>query len=108
MLIARGLDPFKVLAKVWANACKLELHGDMDVSTTFNVGDLSPYVEDDIEFRDLKANPLKEREDDADQSLDQGSQPKHGKSLFTDHPYNQSCEGKQCNFDACLARSLLH
>jgi len=64
-LMARGDGPFKVLAKVGTNAYKLELPGDMAISSTFNVGDLSPFVEDDIDFRDLRANPFKGGEDDA-------------------------------------------
>ena len=36
-LMARRDGPFKVLAKVGANAYKLELPGDMAVSATFNV-----------------------------------------------------------------------
>lgn len=35
------------------------------ISPTFNVEDLSPYVEDD-ELADLRANPLHPGEDDAD------------------------------------------
>jgi len=31
----------------------------------------------------------------------------HGEWLFTDHHKDQLCEGKQCNFDACLWGSLL-
>jgi len=62
-LMARGDGPFKVLARVGANAYKLELPGDMAVSATFNVGDLSPYIEDEIDFVDLRANPLKGGED---------------------------------------------
>ena len=48
MLMARGDGSFKVLAKVGANAYKLELPWDMAMSATFNVGDLSPYVEDEV------------------------------------------------------------
>ena len=50
----RGDGPFKVLSKVGANAYKLELPGDMVVSATFNVGDLGPYVKDEIDFGDLR------------------------------------------------------
>jgi len=66
--MGRGDNSFKVLAKVGANAYKLELPGDMAISATFNIGDLSPYVEDDIDFGDLRVNPLKGGEDDADSS----------------------------------------
>jgi len=69
-LMAKGDGPFKVLAKVGVNAYKLELPRDVTVSATFNVGDLSPYVEDEIDFGGLRANPLKGGEDDVDQRLE--------------------------------------
>ena len=41
------------------NAYKIELLGDMQIYTTFNVGDLTPYLEDDEEQdEDLRTNPL--------------------------------------------------
>jgi len=39
----------------------------MAVSATFNVGDLSLYVEDEVDYGDLRENPFKVREDDTDQ-----------------------------------------
>ena len=56
----RGDGPLKVLSKVGANPYKLELPGDMVVSATFNVGDLSPYVKDEIDYRDLRVNLSKQ------------------------------------------------
>jgi len=44
----------RVLSKVGANAYKLDLTRDMAVLATFNMGDLSPYVEDDFNFGDLR------------------------------------------------------
>jgi len=44
---------FKVVAKVGANAEKMELSRDVTVSATFNVGGLSPYMEDAINYGDL-------------------------------------------------------
>jgi len=66
-LMAIGDGPFKVLAKVGTNACKLELPGDMAVSTTFNMRDLSLYVEDEVDYGDVRENSFKVREDDTDQ-----------------------------------------
>jgi len=65
--VARGDGPFKVLTKVGADAHKLEFPGDMVVLATFNVGELSPYVEPEIDYGDLTENPFKERGNDADQ-----------------------------------------
>ena len=63
--MVRGDDPFKVLAKVRANTYKLELPGDTTISYTFNTGDLSPSMEDEVDCGDLMVNPFKEGEDDA-------------------------------------------
>ena len=55
-LIARGDDPFKILQKVNDNAYKLELPRDMGVSLTFNVCDLTPYLDDEENGDDLRVN----------------------------------------------------
>ena len=57
-LIPRCDGPFKVLEKVNDNSYKLELSGDMGVSPTFNIGDLTPYLEDEDDGYgdDLRAN----------------------------------------------------
>jgi len=41
-LTSRGDDPYKIMQKVRDNAYKIELSGDMNISTTLNVGDLTP------------------------------------------------------------------
>ncbi|XP_071709110.1 uncharacterized protein [Rutidosis leptorrhynchoides] len=46
-LMPRAEGPFKVLEKVGDNAYKVEMPGDTAVSSTFNVGYLMPYLEDD-------------------------------------------------------------
>ena len=46
--MARGDGPFKVLGQNRDNTYKLELQGDMNLSATFNVCDLAPYVEDEF------------------------------------------------------------
>ena len=57
--MAKGDDPCKVIQKVRKNAYKIELLGDMHMSAIFNIGDLTPYVEDEYEHNeDLRANPL--------------------------------------------------
>lgn len=106
-LMARGDGPFKVLAKVGANAYKLELPGDMTVSATFNVGDLSPYIEDEIDFGDLRANPLKEGEDDAGQEPVQAPQPETVQNMHDSQQQSLFCEAVQFSLEATLGRSLL-
>jgi len=56
--------PFKVLEKVNDNTYKLELPRDMGVSSTFNVGDLTPYLEDKEDGDNLRANYIQEGEDE--------------------------------------------
>ena len=54
--------PWGVIEKVGSNAYKLQLPGDMAISTAFNIGDLSHHVEDTIEEpSDLRSNPSEER-----------------------------------------------
>jgi len=46
-IMARGNGPYKVVQKVRENAFKIKLPKDMHISATCNVGDLTPYLEDD-------------------------------------------------------------
>ncbi|XP_071924840.1 uncharacterized protein [Coffea arabica] len=46
-LLPRGDRPFQVMARINDNAYKLNLPGEYNVSATFNVSDLSPYLADD-------------------------------------------------------------
>jgi len=64
--MARSDGPFEVIEKVGSNAYKLQLLGDTAVPATFNIGDLSPYVEDTMKDpSNLRSNPSEEREVDA-------------------------------------------
>ena len=54
----RSDGPFKVPERVNDNAYKLELLVDMVVSSTFNVGVLTPYLEGEEERDDLRANHI--------------------------------------------------
>ncbi|GAV91578.1 hypothetical protein CFOL_v3_34971, partial [Cephalotus follicularis] len=55
-LSPRADGPFEVLERVGDNAYKIKLPGDYGVSDTFNIGDLSPFVEDEY-ISDLRSNP---------------------------------------------------
>ena len=61
--MARSDGPFEIIERVGNNAYKLQLPGDMAVSATFNVGDMSPYMEDSPSY--LRPNRLEEGEVDA-------------------------------------------
>jgi hypothetical protein len=62
-LLPRGDGPFQVLERINDNAYKLDLPGEYNVSTTFNVTDLSPFDVGD----DLRANPFQEEGNDGNQ-----------------------------------------
>ena len=67
-LAPRAEGPFEVLERVNDNAYKIDLPSEFgNVSATFNVGDLSPFLDDDV-FADLRANPNQPGEDDANSS----------------------------------------
>ena len=63
-LLPRGDGPFQVLERINDNAYKLDLPGEYNVSTTFNVSDLSPFGEGDE--LDLRTNPFQEEGNDKD------------------------------------------
>ena len=54
-LMPRADGPFRIIEKVNDNAYKVDLPGDYNVSATFNVKDLSPYLDDDDDS-DLRTN----------------------------------------------------
>ena len=51
----RADGPFRIIEKVNDNAYKVDLLGDYNVSATFNVKDLTPYLHDDDDS-DLRTN----------------------------------------------------
>ena len=57
--------PFQVIEGINDNAYKIDLASNYNVSTTFNVADLSPYDAGD----DSRSNPFEERGDDGNQEL---------------------------------------
>ena len=69
-LMPRADGPFKVLQRYGDNAYKIDLPGDYGVAATFNVGDLSPYLEDD-ELLELRSIPIEDREDETGVTLEE-------------------------------------
>ena len=59
----RGDGPFQVLERINDNAYKLYLPGEYNISSTFNVSDLSPFDVGD----DSRMNPFEERGNDKNQ-----------------------------------------
>jgi len=75
-LMPRADGPFRIIEKVNENAYKVDLPGDYNVSATFNVKDLTPYLDDDDDS-DLRTNHFQPEADDVH----------HGN-------YNPSCKAK--------------
>jgi translation initiation factor IF-1 len=75
-LMPRADGPFRIIEKVNDNMYKVDLPGDYNVSSTFNVKDLTPYLDDDDDF-DLRTNHFQPEADDVH----------HGN-------YNPSCKAK--------------
>jgi hypothetical protein len=75
-LMPRADGPFKVLKKINENAYKLDLTTDFEVSPTFNIADLKPYLgeEDELESR---MTQTQEGEDDVDINTSDTSTPTH-------------------------------
>ncbi|XP_042011986.1 uncharacterized protein LOC121760370 [Salvia splendens] len=63
-LAPRGDGPFQIKNRVNNNAYVVDLPGEYNVSSTFNVSDLSPFDVLGVDL-DLRTNPLQEEGDDA-------------------------------------------
>ncbi|KAL9346338.1 hypothetical protein Peur_061191 [Populus x canadensis] len=62
-LMPRADSPFQIIGKVDDNAYKVDLPGNYNVSATFNVKDLTPYLDDDDDS-DLRTNHFQPGADD--------------------------------------------
>ncbi|GJU49989.1 hypothetical protein Tco_1219544 [Tanacetum coccineum] len=58
--------PFKVLEHINDNAYKLELPSHYNVSATFNIADLKPFVAEEDDSFDSRTSPFEEGENDGD------------------------------------------
>jgi len=73
-LMSRTDRPFEIPERVNDNAYKVNFFRDYGVSTTFNVADLSPYLEDD-HLANLEANSPQQGEDDGGSSMGPHQEP---------------------------------
>jgi len=73
-LMPREDGPFEILARVNDHSYKVYLPGDLGVSATFNVADLSPHLDDD-QMSNLRANSSQQREDDGDGPMEPHHEP---------------------------------
>ena len=73
-LMPRAGSPFQILERVNDNAYKVNLLGEYGVSATFNVADLSPYLED-YHLSNLRANSPLQGEDDGGPSMEPHHEP---------------------------------
>jgi len=72
----RGDDPFQVLERINDNAYKIELPNEYNVSTTFNVSDLTLW---DVDGEaDLRINPFEEGESGENMARNKGKKTLEG------------------------------
>jgi len=65
-IMPRSDGPFQILEQIDPNGYKVDLPGDYGVSTTFNVANLRPYVDESEEILSLGSNFIQPGEDDGD------------------------------------------
>jgi len=73
-LMPRPDGPFKILERINDNAYKVNFPRDYGVSTTFNVANLSPYLEDD-HLANLRANSPQQGKDNGGPSMGSHQEP---------------------------------
>jgi len=73
-LMPREDGPFEILARANDHSYKVHLSGRFGVSATFNVADLSPYLEDD-HMLNLRANSSQQGEGDGDGPMEPYHEP---------------------------------
>ena len=100
-LMPRAEGPYEVIEKVNDNAYKLDLGGKHGVSSTFNVGDLAPYLDDD----ELRAIPFQEGEDDLEGHGDEGKEILLAKSIFENSQEDFLIHGPKNKINGCTLLS---
>jgi len=84
-LMPQADGPFEILERINDNAYKVDLPGDYDVSATFNVADLSSYLDDNY-LEDLRANSPSQGENNGGPSLSVMTSPVNSSPI--------ACRGK--------------
>ena len=101
-LMPRADGPFEVLEAYGDSAYKLDLPNEYgNVSATFNVGDLSPYL-DDV---NLRANSFEEGENDVNQEANSFEDLEEPITLVLS-PIGFGIEDKNAEFKTCIAWEL--
>ena len=68
-IMPRSKGPFEILEQIDPNAYKVDLPEDYRISSTFNVADLRPYVDESEEIPSLRSNSSQPGEDDGDHPI---------------------------------------
>ena len=68
-IMPRSEGSYEVLEQVGPNAYTVDLPGDYGISSTFNVADLRPYVDESEEIPSLRPNSSQPGEDDGDHPI---------------------------------------
>ncbi|CAL9222690.1 unnamed protein product, partial [Arabidopsis halleri] len=109
-LMPRVDGPFKVLKRINNNAYSLDLQGKYNVSNSFNVADLIPFIADNT---DLRSNPSQLGEDDVIMgSLGQGTkkqlEPEEVLDHMLDHQEDNAIEYADAEPEEVLDHTLDH
>ncbi|KAG7583645.1 Integrase catalytic core [Arabidopsis suecica] len=109
-LMPRIDGPFKVLKRINNNAYSLDLQGKYNVSNSFNVADLIPFIADNT---DLRSNPSQLGEDDVIMgSLGQGTkeqlEPEEVLDHMLDHQEDNAIEYADAEPEEVLDHTLDH
>nr|GEU83852.1 RNA-directed DNA polymerase [Tanacetum cinerariifolium] len=98
-LKSRGDGPFRVFKKINDNTYKIDLPGHCNVSTTFNVVDLSPNKGDSDDEPDLRSSLFQKEEDDADAVISLEQHFSHLRKIFSVlRAQKLYANGKKCYF----------
>ncbi|CAL9238832.1 unnamed protein product, partial [Arabidopsis halleri] len=109
-LMPRVDGPFKVLKRINNNAYSLDLQGKYNVSNSFNVADLIPFIADNT---DLRSNPSQPGGDDVIMgSLGQGTkkqlEPEEVLDHMLDHQEDNAIEYADAEPEEVLDHTLDH